>query len=1055
MGGEQVCMIRKPGITTTMKSMISYGDSNAKFLETVGWGIDSENQPILDKSSHIFSGKLPLKYLMGFAEDYNKGILNVKQELILIIARSFKNCYIGEVDASVEINKIEWKIGHIMPSDKQRLKLLNRLNKSSTAKVKIAYRMWDLYELPSIRETSSDIWAVKTTNSLERPRYIIIGFQNSGNTDNRSKDTTQFIHAGVNNIRLYLNSEVYPYERWNLDFGKKLDAVAYYAYDNFQRSYYGKDMSEPMMSIEEFRKNPLFIIDCSHQPDTLKSSTVDIKLEFETRQSKFPSNTKVECTLIEMSSHQKIDTVLKLELPPSARIKKKITDFSLCILCQEKKNIPLVAPKSYDKAIECIKKRAEWDEMEYVNILCQLSSMSSFSSESLQNKNAKWHSDCYKKCTHKANMGRSERLYQQRLLEPLPSTSNCEEKSRNFILRSELPLYERDKCIFCDKTGSKKDQLRKIATDSAGIRLKKAIEMSHREDLKIRLSDCSDPLDCHARDISYHKMCWNTHVVNILRPKPSDPLTSTCFEGTNVEFVASLRDFLLDGNVTTMGEIENFYQRIASDNGLLAEQRLSRKQLKLFIEEELEYLGIVFSKPKRVNEPQRISLKVSADVALAITEEEYKDAEHDMKILHKASNILRKAVLKCEKWTFTGSFDDVNVEEVVPEEFVSETIRGSIPKGYRPKNPVLNRETATTGRSVTDLWSYKNEDLIWMIAHTSSLSPYVDSDVNEYQDTNCILSNQEQETPTNNLKFTNAVPVWSAFNSITSEKPRKETRICVLPLIDSSPTKVETQLSLMNKLEKVTSNITPGKKTVVTLDLGLYRPILKLSMAKKDISKNWILRPGELHIVMAMLRCIGKFIDGTGLETTLTVLYDETVVSQILSGKCVRRAINAHTSLRLALFKCVFDEFVKDNSVIEENIEPQLNKLLKDLQGEDIEAIKTTHFEVMKVVFTESIQNDTTRMSEKGLQMYSIFKQERIESDTSNLWAPMTKANLYLCSKANKVVSTKVSDSVIQLKADRSLFTRLLIVSRSRPDIDLQQCLSDYEFSAVPRSMFN
>ncbi|CAG9822858.1 unnamed protein product [Phaedon cochleariae] len=292
MGGEQDCMIRKPGITTTMKSMISYGDSNAEFLETVGWGIDSENQPILDKSSHIFSGKLPLKYLMGFAEDYNEGILNVKQELILIIARSFKNCYIGEVDASVEINKIEWKIGHIMPSDKQRLKLLNRLNKSSTAKVKIAYRMWDLYELPSIRETSSDIWAVETTNSLERPRYIIIGFQNPGNTDNRSKDTTQFNHGGVNNIRLYLHSEVYPYERWNLDFGKKLDAVAYYAYDNFQRSYHGKDMSEPMMSSEEFRKNPLFIIDCSHQPDTLKSSTVDIKLEFETRQSKFPSNTK-------------------------------------------------------------------------------------------------------------------------------------------------------------------------------------------------------------------------------------------------------------------------------------------------------------------------------------------------------------------------------------------------------------------------------------------------------------------------------------------------------------------------------------------------------------------------------------------------------------------------------------------------------------------------------------------------------------------------------------------------------------------------------------------
>ncbi|CAG9819042.1 unnamed protein product [Phaedon cochleariae] len=293
MGGEQVCLIRKPGITTTMKSMISYGETSTKFLDTVGWGLDENKQVILDTPSHTFSGKLPLKFLMGFAEDYNKGILNIKQELILIIARSFKNSYMGEVDANVTINKIEWKIRHVMPSDRQKLKLLNRLNKSSTAKIKLAYRMWDLYELPAIRETASDIWAIKTTSSLERPRYIIIGFQSSDNTDDRSKDATKFIHAGVNNIRLYLNSEVYPYERWNLDFDRKLDAVAYYAYENFQRSYYGKDMGEPMMSIEEFRKNPLFIIDCYHQPDAMKTSTVDIKLEFETRETKFPPNTKL------------------------------------------------------------------------------------------------------------------------------------------------------------------------------------------------------------------------------------------------------------------------------------------------------------------------------------------------------------------------------------------------------------------------------------------------------------------------------------------------------------------------------------------------------------------------------------------------------------------------------------------------------------------------------------------------------------------------------------------------------------------------------------------
>lgn len=299
MGGEQVAVVRKPGITTTMKTMVSYGKSYLSTLLTTGWGLTEQKQDILDTTSHVFSGKLPLKYLMGFAEDYTKGILNAKQELILIIARSFKDSYIGDVDAQLEIDKIEWKIRHIVPEDKQKIKLLKKISTSSNnARIKMAYRMWDLYELPTLRDTASDIWAVKTTTSLERPRYIIIGFQNNGNSNDRTKDVTSFIHADINNIRLYLNSEVFPYERWNLDFDKKLDSAAYYAYENFQRSYYDKDMSEPMMDLGEFRKNPLFVIDCSCQPHAIKSSTVDIKIEFETRKTKFPEQTRVYALIL-------------------------------------------------------------------------------------------------------------------------------------------------------------------------------------------------------------------------------------------------------------------------------------------------------------------------------------------------------------------------------------------------------------------------------------------------------------------------------------------------------------------------------------------------------------------------------------------------------------------------------------------------------------------------------------------------------------------------------------------------------------------------------------
>lgn len=297
MGGEKVAVIRKPGLTTTMKTMVSYGKNDMHSLLPTGWGLTKSKQDILDKNSHIFSGRLPLKYLMGFAEDYTKGIVNCTQELNLTIARSFNDCYMGEVEASLEITKIEWKIRHIVPEDRQKVKLLNKINKSNI-KVKVPYRMWDLYELPALRQTTSDVWAIKTTRSLEKPRYVIIGFQNNNQSNDKAMDITQFIHANIRNIRLYLNSEVFPYERWNLDFSKNLCSAAYYAYEDFQRSYYDRDMSNPMMDLGEFKKNPLFVIDCSHQPDAVKSSTVDIKLEFETGEQRFPEQTRVYALIL-------------------------------------------------------------------------------------------------------------------------------------------------------------------------------------------------------------------------------------------------------------------------------------------------------------------------------------------------------------------------------------------------------------------------------------------------------------------------------------------------------------------------------------------------------------------------------------------------------------------------------------------------------------------------------------------------------------------------------------------------------------------------------------
>ena len=57
----------------------------------------------------------------------------------------------------------------------------------------------------------------------------------------------------------------------------------------------------------------------------------------------------------------------------------------------------------------------------------------------------------------------------------------------------------------------------------------------------------------------------------------------------------------------------------------------------------------------------------------------------------------------------------------------------------------------------------------------------------------------------------------------------------------------------------------PQRKTVVALDMGLYKPAKQLQMAPEDCD-HLILRPGELHTVTAQLQTIGTYIDNSGLD---------------------------------------------------------------------------------------------------------------------------------------------------------------------------------------------
>lgn len=313
LNGVEIDRCLKPGITSTMKTYISSNTNESRALEMAGWCPSSEGQPTY--SAEQFNACIPLKFLLGFAEDYKKIIMNASQELILTRSKTDDNCYKnkdenGTKKASITIEKIEWHVPHIWVNDETRLALLEALR--SNKPIYIPFRKWELHELPSLRTTKTDIWPVKTSTNLEKPRYVIVAFQKN-RKDNYRGDAAAFDHCATANIKLYLNSESYPYNQMNLDMGKKQYVIAYHSYTTFQESYYNRP-GQPLLDYNTFATIPLYVIDCSKQNESLKSATVDIKLEMESREA-FKKDTTAYCLIL----HDNI-----VEYAPLTGIVKKI-----------------------------------------------------------------------------------------------------------------------------------------------------------------------------------------------------------------------------------------------------------------------------------------------------------------------------------------------------------------------------------------------------------------------------------------------------------------------------------------------------------------------------------------------------------------------------------------------------------------------------------------------------------------------------------------------------------------------------------------------------------
>lgn len=239
LNGFQIDSIKNAGITSTLKNYISLNLDEGLVLQNAAW---SPNEPILPAVG-TFNFCVPLKMLLGFAEDYKKVIVNARHELKLIRSRTNNNAVVSLTDTvQVNIYKLQWRVPHVTLADSAKLSLIKSIQSNP---IQISFRSWELYEYPTLASTTDHIWTVKTTSQLEKPRYIILALQTKRKNDQK-KDVSKFDHCDLSDVKVFLNSESYPNDNLNLDFGIDRFALLYEMYIKFRSSYYNSDIPSPL-----------------------------------------------------------------------------------------------------------------------------------------------------------------------------------------------------------------------------------------------------------------------------------------------------------------------------------------------------------------------------------------------------------------------------------------------------------------------------------------------------------------------------------------------------------------------------------------------------------------------------------------------------------------------------------------------------------------------------------------------------------------------------------------------------------------------------------------
>lgn len=248
-----------------------------------------------------------------------------RQTLYTPIHRS--NSYALALPPKITLTSMRWYIPKIIPNDNVKSLLLTQIKEKINVDMAFMNKKMDHADLTPSQITSTFSYQINYSAGVEKPRYIIAGFQSVDTANPYYADQTNINYAifngvnlngqntwmvDVNYVNLKINGTQYQLMDYQNNFNNNAIARWYNEYKKFKNSYTGDFDEEDMVNLYSFRNlYRLYVFDISKQTEALLTTGIgNVTLDFYFNPSPAgnpPATLKTELFILSL-----FDRVLKL-----------------------------------------------------------------------------------------------------------------------------------------------------------------------------------------------------------------------------------------------------------------------------------------------------------------------------------------------------------------------------------------------------------------------------------------------------------------------------------------------------------------------------------------------------------------------------------------------------------------------------------------------------------------------------------------------------------------------------------------------------------------------